>query len=217
MRIAVLVSEQSWFVPYARELVNILISRGYDGQLFFKHEIINEDFEIVFILSYFRIIEEKFLKKHKHNLVVHESAVPKGRGWSPLFWQILEGENRIPVVLFEATEKADEGDIYLKDYILFEGDELHNEIRDKQANKTLELCLKFLDDKAILETSKQQGENTYYRKRRPKDSELDINKSIKEQFNLLRIVNNKDFPAFFYYNGHKYILNIYKDISEKRD
>ena len=45
----------------------------------------------------------------------------------------------------------------------------------------------------------QVGKSEFYSKRTPKDSELDINKSIKDQFNLLRICNNEQFPAFFCY------------------
>jgi methionyl-tRNA formyltransferase len=142
---------------------------------------------------------------------VHESDLPKGRGWAPLFWQILEGRNKIPIVLFEATEKMDSGDIYIKDFIKFEGHELHDEIRKKQAEKTIELCLKFLNKYGKLKPKKQKGSPTFYRKRTPADSELNINETIKNQFNLLRIVNNDQFPAFFYYKGHKYILKIYKE------
>jgi len=40
------------------------------------------------------------------------------------------------------------------------------------------------------------------------DSRLDIDRSIKEQFNLLRVVGNEEYPAFFEINGHKYLLKI---------
>ena len=214
MKIAVLTSESSWFVPYAQELVAFLNSKGYDAIIFFEHEKITGEFEVVFILSYFRVIENRYLKRHKHNLVVHESALPSGKGWSPLFWQILEGKDRIPVVLFEATEEIDEGDIYLSDYILLKGHELNEEVRYKQARKSMEMCFKFLCDYNILKGSKQERVESHYPKRTPKDSELNINKSIKEQFNLLRIVNNNDYPAFFYYKQHKYIVKIYEEDDE---
>jgi methionyl-tRNA formyltransferase len=210
-KIAVLTSKDSWFVPYAKKFIRILKSKGYKAKLFFDHKYINDSFPVVFILSYFKIINKEFLEKHKHNLVVHESDLPKGRGWAPLFWQILEGRNKIPIVLFEATEKMDSGDIYIKDFIKFEGHELHDEIRKKQAEKTIELCLKFLNKYGKLKPKKQKGSPTFYRKRTPADSELNINETIKNQFNLLRIVNNDQFPAFFYYKGHKYILKIYKE------
>lgn len=207
-KIAVLSSDKSWFVPYAKSLVRILRDKGYVAKLFYNHKKIGEDFKIVFIFSYFKIIEERFLKRHLHNLVVHESDLPRGKGWAPLFWQILEGKNKIPVVLFEATPKADNGKIYIKDNLVLNGHELHNEIREKQAVKTIELCLRFLRGYKNLKPTNQRGRSTYYRRRAPKDSKLNISKTIKEQFNLLRIANNADFPAFFEHKGQKYTLKI---------
>jgi len=216
-KIGILTSKQSWFVPYAEELVHQLGFRGRQARLFFSHEEIPCEYKIIFILSYFKMVDKEFLKKHKHNLVVHESGLPKGRGWSPLFWQILEGKNKIPIVLFKVTEKIDEGDIYIEDYIVLEGHELYSEIRDKQGLKTIELCLKFLDQYENLKPVPQKGKPTYYRKRTPHDSELDINRTIKEQFNLLRIVDNEMFPAFFYYRGKKYIIKVFKGETNDKD
>ena len=59
----------------------------------------------------------------------------------------------------------------------------------------------------------QNGDETIYQKRTPKDSELDINKSLYEQFNLLRVVDNESYPAFFTINGHKFFLKIKKSES----
>ena len=57
---------------------------------------------------------------------------------------------------------------------------------------------------------KQEGVESFYPKRGPKDSELDVNKTIKEQFNLLRTTDNKAYPAFFEMKGETYILKIEK-------
>jgi len=215
--IAVLTSKESWFVPYAKKLVNLLDQRGYQVKLFFDEQKVDVKYEVVFILSYFKVIKKSFLKQHKHNLVVHGSDLPKGKGWAPLFWQILEGKNKIPIVLFEAEEKVDAGRIYLKDYILLEGHELNAEVRRKEAEKTSKLCLEFLKSYENLKPVLQKGKSIYYKRRSLKDSRLDLKKSIKRQFNLLRIVNNDEFPAFFYYKGFKYIVKIFKAGREEVD
>jgi len=44
------------------------------------------------------------------------------------------------------------------------------------------------------------------------DSELNIDKSLREQFNLLRIRNNEHWPLFFVIDGYKYFLGIYNQI-----
>lgn len=202
MKIAILTSSESWFMPYAKQMEASLVG----AKLFTAHEHISSEYEIVFMLSYFRIIEKKCLDLHKHNLVVHESALPKGRGWSPLFWQILEGENVIPICLIEAGEGVDEGAIYAQDSITLEGHELHDEIRAMQAHKTIKMCLGFLT--SSFKPIEQTGTPTYYRRRNPTDGELDMDKTIREQFNLLRVVSNEDYPAYFMHMGRKYVLEI---------
>ena len=58
---------------------------------------------------------------------------------------------------------------------------------------------------------KQEGNESFYKKRGKKDGQIDINKSIIEQFNLLRIGNNVGWPSHFQIDGQAYILKIYKD------
>ena len=60
----------------------------------------------------------------------------------------------------------------------------------------------------------QKGDDSFYRKRTKSDSELDINQTIKEQFDKLRIVDNNKYPAFFLINKKIYTIRIdhYKDI-----
>ena len=68
--------------------------------------------DLCFYLSYGRIVDAPTRARYGNNLVVHESDLPKGRGWSPMSWQILEGANRIPVTLLEAVDEVDAGPIY---------------------------------------------------------------------------------------------------------
>ena len=210
LNIAVVTSKESWFVPRARELVAVLRKQGHAAALFHAYERVPVRYEIVFLLSYFRIVEAVELKKHRVNLVVHESGLPRGKGWAPLFWQILEGKRSIPIVLIEAAAQADSGRIYLKDRIVLEGHELHDEIRREQARKTVSLCVEFINTYPKLKPRAQQGKATFYRRRAPCDSALDVGQSIKAQFDKLRIADNERHPAFFYNKGRKYILKIEK-------
>ena len=67
------------------------------------------------------------LALHRYNLVVHESALPQGQGWSPMTWQILEGASSIPITLFEAVADLDAGPIHLQQQITLQGHELVDE------------------------------------------------------------------------------------------
>ncbi len=213
MKIALLTSPNQWFIPYAKKLQQKI----QYSKLFFNHNELTEDFDIVFILSYHKIIPIEQLKKNKHNIVIHASALPQGKGWAPMFWQILEGKNNIPFTMFEVSEGVDDGDIYLQQTLQLTGYELHDELREKQADFIINMCIYFIENYDNYKIPyKQVGQESYYTKRGPKDSKLNIDKSLKEQFNLLRIVSNDDYPAFFEINGHKYIIKIEKAENENR-
>ena len=91
------------------------------------------------------------------------------------------------------------------------GNELGQDLREIQAEKTYELILRYVNEYPNVEGVEQNGDATYFPRRYPKDSELNINESLKSQFNLLRVVDNENYPAFFVIDGTKYILKIYKD------
>jgi methionyl-tRNA formyltransferase len=208
-KISILVdAPDSWIVPFAQEILQQLAGQ-HDVTLYFTaSEIPNGD--MLFLLGCTSIISREILQRNTHTLVIHESDLPKGRGWSPITWQILEGTNRIPIVLFEATEELDAGSIYLKDYIELDGTELLPEIKQKQGNKTCELVYKFLEIWPNIEGKPQEGEPTYYPRRTIQNDALIPTRTIIENFNHLRIVNNEKYPAWFEYKGQKYIIKIYK-------
>ena len=166
--------------------------------------------DVCFLLSCGRLLSPKQLALHHHNLVVHESALPQGQGWSPMTWQILEGASQIPITLFEATAELDAGPIYLQHTIDLQGTELVEEWRALQAEATIALCLEWLDRYAevLAKARPQQGEASHYRRRRPADSQLDPQRSLAEQLNLLRVVDNHRYPAFVELKGRRYELQI---------
>ena len=179
---------------------------------FFFSENLNKvrNFDVVFILGYTKILKNNFLKKNKLNLVVHESNLPKGKGFAPVQWQVLKNKNRIPICLIKADKKYDSGEIYVKDYFRIKKTDLYEEIRAHQANATIRVIKSFLKSYPNLSGKKQKGKSTYFKRRAKKHSEISINKSLKSQFNILRISNNRNWPTFFYFKGIKYILKIKK-------
>ncbi len=209
MLIQILVDNiNSWIIPYAEELSHQLEYQGHEAYLIHNHDKVKEG-DILCLLSCEKIFKELHL--NKHNLVIHESDLPEGKGWSPLTWQILQGKNKIPVTLFEASKEVDAGAVYVKEFIQLKGHELLDEIKHKQGIITKKLIIDFVEKYPSIEALPQKGESTYYPKRTPKDSELDVEKSIKDQFDLLRVCDNERYPAYFKFKGEKYFIKIYKD------
>ena len=196
----------SWIIPYALQLKSILAQKNEVVFTNNHDDIIAGD--LLMLLSCEKLF--KHLNLNKHNLVVHESDLPKGKGWSPLTWQVLEGKNEIPVTLIEATEHIDAGDIYGKEIIVLEGTELIDELREKQGEATIKLLRNFVENYPNITPKKQEGKESFYLRRTIENSQLDIRKSISEQFNLLRVCDNERYPAWFELNGVKYIIKLSK-------
>lgn len=200
---------QSWIVPHTMRFVAELQSAGHTVHLVHHQEDVLPG-DCCFLLSCERIVPTTILARNAHNLVVHESALPEGRGWSPLTHQILEGKKNVPITLFEAAPELDSGPIYEQDIMRFEGHELVDEIRSIQAEKTFALIRRFLAVYPAVTARPQRGSPTFYPRRRPGASELNPDKTIADQFELLRVVDNDRYPAFFRFRGHRYLITVYK-------
>ena len=207
MKISILTDNpQSWIVPFITEFLSTNKEHEFI-HIFSASDITQGD--ILFILSCEKILSSNYLKYNKKNIVIHPSKLPLGKGFSPLAWQILEGKNTIPLTLFEVNEAVDSGDIYFVEYIKLTGYELNEEIKKLQANLTFSMVKKYINQYKFLNPIPQIGTSTFYPKRTKHSSELDIHKNISDQFNLLRIVDNDRYPAYFYVDNKKYILKIY--------
>jgi methionyl-tRNA formyltransferase len=210
LKIAIIVDNpKSWFVPFAETLKLRLQSFG-EVQLIDSAHRIPETNNIAFLLSCEEKVPDNILLRSDANIVAHASELPKGKGMSPLTWQILEGRNQIPVTLFEAVEAIDAGPVYFRDHIDLTGTELLPEIHLILGQKIVDMCVQFTARWPEVLSSKepQQGESTYYARRSSSDSRLDTSKSIAEQFNLFRVVDNEKYPAYFEIFGRRYVLKI---------
>lgn len=186
-------------------------SRGYRATLFHdKADLPGGD--ILFLVSCSQIIRQADKSKYKVSLVLHASDLPKGRGWSPHIWAILGGANKIMVCLLEASDPVDSGAVWLKTEFALEGHELLPEINQKLFKAEMSLMTQAVTLFNCLSPVQQEGDpGPYMSKRTPADSQLDPHKSIAEQFDLLRVVDNQRYPAFFDYRGKRYLVRIDKD------
>jgi methionyl-tRNA formyltransferase len=167
--------------------------------------------DILFLVSCSQIIHESERKKYRAAFVLHASDLPKGRGWSPHIWSILNGANQITVCLLEANDSVDSGAIWLKTQMNLEGHELLPEINERLFAAELLLMAQAVEQFERISPIQQLGDpGPYMPKRSPADSRLDPYKTIAEQFDLLRIVDSKRYPAFFDYRGKRYLISIEK-------
>ena len=96
-------------------------------------------------------------------------------------------------------------------YIELQGKELNEEIKHLQGMKTIDMAISYISQWPMAGKPQEDSESTYYERRGLDSSELNIHKSIDDNFNLLRVVDNKRYPAFFYRGNKKYIIKIYEE------
>ena len=180
-RVTVLVDNDSWILPYAERLVREVSQTGDTAQLVRRSDDLPEG-DVAFLLGCVRIVPSRLMNRSRINLVVHASDLPRGRGFSPMTWQILEGRNTIPICLFVAARDVDSGPVIFRDTITLKGTEVCEEWRIVVGERTLKICKRYLNEPAPPAEKTQLEEATFYPRRTQYDSRLDPNKTIAEQF-----------------------------------
>ena len=166
--------------------------------------------DILFIIGYTKKISLKKLRHFKKKLIIHESYLPKGRGFSPVKHQILKKIYKIKCCLIDCEEKIDSGNIYDSEYLHVRKTDLYDDIKLKQYLITVKLIISFLKKYPITKSVKQKGKPTYFRKLNANDDKINPLKNIKSQFDILRSTDYKNHQNYFYLNNKKYFIRISK-------
>lgn len=167
--------------------------------------------DYLFLISCLNIVGDDIRRNFRHCVVLHESDLPRGRGWSPMAWQILEGKNDITVSAIKCDDPVDSGDIIKQSVLRLDGTELYQDIHRKCFEVKSALMLSIVGDQTLdrkdADIIQQRGDATYYRRRTPEDSRIDPDQSFAAQFDLLRICEPR-FPAFFEHRGCRYNVTL---------
>jgi methionyl-tRNA formyltransferase len=175
-----------------------------------KHELSGG--ELLFMISCSEIINISDRSAYLACLVLHASDLPKGRGWSPHIWQILDGAEQITLSLLEAEDKVDSGRVWQKLHIPIPKHALWDEINASLFEAEIEIIDLAVRNFGQLVPKSQDPniEPNYYPRRKPSDSRIDPTLSIASQFNHLRVCDPKRFPAFFELEGCRYKITLEK-------
>jgi methionyl-tRNA formyltransferase len=167
--------------------------------------------DFLFLVSCSQILRHQIRRLYRVCLVLHASDLPKGRGWSPYIWAIVDGASSITISLIEAAAAVDTGDVWLKSDFVLEGHELLPEIHDRLFREEIALIERAIADASgILPRPQVGATGDYLRKRTPEDSRLDPLRTIAEQFDQMRVADPERYPSFFEFRGHRYRLRLEK-------
>ena len=211
LKVTLLCSDTKHPVFKALKLWEEVNQQHYDIEILTSVNEIKRNGTLLFLISCSEIVKKQHRDFFEHTLVLHASDLPKGRGWSPHIWAILNGANELTLSLLEAEDKVDTGAIWKKLRIPLDGNELYDEINEKLFAAELQLITWACENvDSVAPVLQDESATNYLRKRTPEDSEVDISQSLESQFNLFRVCDPERFPAYFYKNGCKYKIKIEK-------
>lgn len=141
---------------------------------------------------------------------VHESLLPKYRGFAPVNWAVINGETKTGVSLFFLSDGMDNGDIIGQKSVPILTSDTAADLYKKTALASIELLREFLPLLKIGQASrKKQNEKqaTYTCARIPDDGQINWRDSTKAIYNLIRALSYPYPGAFTYLNREKLIVS----------
>ena len=157
--------------------------------------------EFIFFPDWSWIIPKKITDNYKC-VCLHESNLPKFRGGSPLQNQIIRGITKTKTTAFFMSDGIDEGDIILQKNLSLKG-----KIEDiflRMIENDFKIITKIISGN--YSTKKQKGTATLFKRRKPKESELqNLNFSKKYLYDFIRMLEDP-YPNAFIKLGKRKII-----------
>ena len=164
--------------------------------------------DIIFFLGWSWIIPNNIIQKYKC-ICLHPSPLPKYRGGSPIQHQIINGESLSAVTFFKMTDKLDEGPILYQEYFSLKGNlkDIFSRIIPLGTSGILRI-LTF----NIKEDLQDESQATFYKRRKPEDSEISIEDfkkyTAKELHNKIRALQDPYPNAYIKCKDKKLFIQI---------
>ena len=155
----------------------------------------------------------------KGTLIIHDSLLPKYRGFAPMNWAIINGERETGVTLFHIAEGVDCGPII---------NQLSTEISLQDTAKTVDeriiklyeeiivTSLPGLESGQLSSIEQNEAEATYTCKRTPEDGEINWQQSAFQIYNLIRGLTHPFPGAYTILRGKKAFI-WQAELPEKND
>ncbi|MBI3308069.1 MAG: hypothetical protein HYZ79_01690 [Candidatus Melainabacteria bacterium] len=171
------------------------------------------DYNILLSCGYPFLIPEKVYTRAKYAINFHPTLLPKYRG-RYLHYVLINKDEYTGVTAHLIDSSLDTGPIIKQACFKVSPFDTVKSLMRKSSEVEIGLVLDTLN---MLRNGSlkvlPQGENessSYFEKRTPDDSEIDPSKSLKELFYEIRAYDNVEYPAFFYVDGQKVYISLYR-------
>jgi len=170
---------------------------------------VDDSFDIVFASGVYALLSEELISRPRFGVIMfHESPLPEGRGFAPIYWTVSNSRPHLTVTAFQAREGMDSGPIaYQLNVPLCDMDSFED-INNKRV-LGIKQCLRCILEEmgqGYIVLREQTGTVTVTERRTAEDSELDSSRPLAELWDNIRVCDNERFPAFFRIRGKKIVL-----------
>lgn len=138
--------------------------------------------------------------------LIHDSLLPRMRGFAPTPWAIINGERATGVTLLEMAEEIDSGAIVDQVEIPIGAGEYVGEIYQRVNAGAVELILRNLDDLKsgeVVTTPQDESAATYCCSRTPADGLIDWSQPTRRVFDFIRAQTDPLPGAFTWLHGDR--------------
>lgn len=169
---------------------------------------------VLITLGWRRIIDKTILNLVDLAVNVHPAILPQYRGYHPVPYVLINNEQEHGVTAHIIEETLDSGKIILqKKFGINQFSTLKS--LQYQANNIMPKFLKELINKIdtdgfIFKENDLSKTKIIAKRRIPEDSEIDPEKKLNDIYNEIRACDENRFPAFFYRDGEKIYIKLYR-------
>lgn len=159
-----------------------------------------EPFDAALLVHWRYLLPAERLSSAVHGaFVIHDSLLPRYRGFSPTVWALVHGDSRAGATLFRLEQEVDAGPIVDQVEVPVGRDDTISDVMPRVTAAYVELVLRNLD--AILEghatlTPQDHGAATRARRRTPEDNRIDWSAGTESIRNLIRAIG-RPYPGAY--------------------
>jgi methionyl-tRNA formyltransferase len=141
-------------------------------------------------------------------LAVHDSLLPEYRGFAPLNWSILNGEDHTGVTLFHVSEVMDGGDIVCQKSVPIGPDDTAAEVYERVCQATVDVVLEahpLLAAGTAPRIPQDYAQGSFTCSRSPAEGEIDWSKSTRAIYDQIRALT-RPYPGAYTFLGTKKVI-----------
>ena len=178
-----------------------------------------KNIDFILCIKWRYMISEELINETKYGgFVIHDSLLPKYRGFAPLNWAIIKDETEVGATFFKIADEMDAGPIISQKKLFINENEYISTIEKKMVSIYREIIYenisKIRNENKFFPQNEEEA--TYCCMRRPEDSKIEWTKSAKEIHNFVRALA-PPFPSAFTFYAKQKIAITKTDIHSEND